>query len=1003
MKRMARQYVWGAVLLAVVICLLVQAGWLLDVPLLKTWLPGGPTMKCLTAAGMQATVLAILASSMSRWTDLRRWRPHLGCVALVLALAPLGMGAWILAVHLQVWPAPSIPGMWSIMPAPATGLSLLLYGCSLFLARQPRGAAWFGICTGLALAVAWLSLLSLVYGSDPGRPNLLFGQVSLPAAVTMLLVCAGLVFLRPYQGVVRIVSSPAPAGRLVRRLLPLAVFLTLLFGLVRLWAQQRWGFTTEFGAAFYSTVTTVILVGVILHHAHTVARLDRLREHTERKIARRHAESERRFRGIFNSTFQFIGLTTPEGVLLETNQSSLDATGVQAADIIGLPFWECPWWEHSPATQEKMRQGIQEAAAGRPVRFQTEYRAADGSLRPVDFSLNPVLDENGRTAFLVPEARDITEHRAATRDLESISQRLRLATLAADIGIWDWNIQTNELVWDELMHQIYQVPSTDSGLDYQVWESRLHPDDRPGVRAALKDALDGVRDFNIIFRIVWPDQSVHYLQTKAIVQRDENGLPLRMLGTNADITQKVMSEAGLLESEERFRHAFEYSAIGLALVDPDGAWLGMNKALCGIVGYTERELLGKSFRDISHPDDLHEEQDNINRLIRGDVTHYQMEKRYLRKDGSIVWVMLTSSLVKETDGSPAYFISQVEDITQRHEAERVLNYQQKQLRMLIEHTPAAVAMFDMDMCYVAASRRWREDYHLQSQPLLGRSHYEVFPEISPEWKAVHQRALAGSVESRDEDRFLRADGQEEWLRWEVRPWREVDGEVGGIVMFTEIITERKNAAENVRASLEEKEVLLREIHHRVKNNMQIISSLLQLQTSALHDPADVAIFQDCQARIHAMAMVHDRLYRSGSLSTINFGEHLRELASLMVRGQSGGMAHIRLDVRCDDVELDLDKAIPLGLIATELITNAFKHAFKGRESGCITIRLTRAEEKKMLLCISDDGIGLPSAAEPHSARTLGLRLVRSLSHQMRAQNKFSATAAGCCVEIAFDV
>jgi PAS domain S-box-containing protein len=985
------------------VCLLAHAGWILQKPLLASWLPGWPAMKCITATGMQATLIAILAAYLCRWGGLRRWRVPLGHAALGLALIPLVMGAWIMAVHLHLTPAPASAGAWGIMPTPAIGLSLLLYGCSLLFVRQPRSVFWFGLVSGLALALAWLSLVSLVYGNDPGQPNVLFGKISLPAALVMLLICTSLVFLRPHHGVVRIVSSPGPAGRLVRRLLPLAVLLAVSSGLVRLWAQQQWGFTTEFGAAFYSTVTTFILVAVILHHAHTVAQMDRQRELTEKRIARRHAESERRFRGIFNSTFQFIGLTTPEGILLETNQSSLDAIGVGAAEVIGLPFWECSWWSHSAEVQEEMRRGIQQAAAGMPVRFQTEYLSADGSIHPVDFTLNPVLDENGRPAFLVPEARDITSHRLATQKLESISQRLRLATMAADIGIWDWNVPTNELAWDGLMHQIYQVPGSGSLIPYQVWEERLHPLDRASTLAALRDALEGLKDFNLTFRIIWPDGSIHYIQAKAIVQRDDNGFPLRMLGTNADITKNVIAEASLLESEERFRHAFEYSAIGFALVDVSGSWLTVNKALCELVGYPESELMTRTYWDITHPDDLAADLDNVERLLRGETTHYQMEKRYLRKDGSILWGMLTASLVREADGSPAYFISQVEDITQRIEAGRVLNYQQKQLRMLIEHTPAAVAMFDLNMCYVAASRRWREDYHLQSQPLLGRSHYDVFPEIRPEWKEIHRRALAGEVASMDEDRFIRSDGQEEWLRWEVRPWREVDGDIGGVVMFTEIITGRKHAAETVRASLEEKEVLLREIHHRVKNNMQIISSLLQLQTSSLHDPADVAIFQDCQARIHAMAMVHDRLYRSGSLSTINFGDHLQELASLMARGQTGGIGHIRMDIQCDDVELDLDKAIPLGLIATELITNAFKHAFKKGTSGCITIRLEKCADQRMLLCVRDDGCGLPPDADPLSTRTLGLRLVRSLSHQMRAQILFPPAVSGCCVEVAFNV
>lgn len=715
------------------------------------------------------------------------------------------------------------------------------------------------------------------------------------------------------------------------------------------------------------------------------------------------ADREQRLRLIFDNALQFMGLLTPEGVLLEANQPSLDVIGVKAEDVVGLLFWECPWWRHSEKARICLRKSILRAAAGHRVRYQAEYAAQDGSLRVADFSLSPVCDENGKVVFIIPEGRDVTDEQQAAQQLENMTRRLHLATQAAKIGIWDWDLLTGSLNWDEQMRQIYGLKESSPDLTFETWRRMVHPEDQQAVSAALQQALVGKATFDMVFRILWLDGSTHYIQAKGVVHWDNEGHAIRMLGTNADITKQVMVEAGLHESEERFRHAFEYSAIGLALLEPNGTWMAVNKAVCDIVGYTESELMTMTFQDITHPDDLHKDLHNVERLIRGEITHYQMEKRYIHREGRTVWILLTASLVREQDGSPAYFISQIEDITQRHESEQVLKHQQEQLRLLIEHTPAAVAMFDLEMHYMAASRRWIEDYQLDPNRLLGRSHYEVFPEIGEDWRAIHSRCLAGAVESRDEDIFIRQDGRHDWLRWEVRPWVQVNGEIGGVVMFTEVITERKQAAERIRSSLEEKDVLLREIHHRVKNNMQIISSLLQLQTSALHDPADVAVFQDCQTRIHAMAMVHDRLYRSGNLSTINFGEHLKELAGLLIRGQAGGGKNINLDARCDDVELDLDKAVPLGLIATELITNAFKHAFKDRSSGTITVRLEPVGDSRMGLRVSDDGPGLTEGVDSSRPRTLGLRLVRSLSHQLRAQILFSPGDSGCCVEVIFDV
>lgn len=1131
-------------------CLTALTGWIFQVPILASWLPGWPMMKAWTAIGMILAVTSLILSAVSRSRRMRPWRRWLSAGSLVLAFALLILGLWLIREVLQLKAMPpevqmQAAGVWRAWPAAATSCSLIAFALALLSVRIPRGFSFFCLCIGASGALAWLGLINLTYGKVPDLPNRFFGTVSLPSSVVMLIFCVGVALLRPHEGLMRIWLSRRPSGHLVRQLLPLALLLTFIFGLVRLLAQEHWGFSTEFGTAFYSTVTLVILVMVIMRNAVLNERSERLKERSENRMSRsledsqraltqaraffeaapggmivvgsrgkivlvnsqmppmfgytaeemrgqdlemlvpdllkvlqvedRRAffknpgaagvsgslelpalrkdgaffdaevnlsplesaegvlmigairdiskrrgversleDSERKFRGIFNNTFQFIGQLTPEGILLDTNAPSLDGLGLSASDVIGKYFWDCPWWTHSSELQDKLKAAVEKAAAGEGVRFQTWYPGPDGERREVDFSLKPVKDREGAVIFLVPEGRDVTEmvdvqRQLLTKELQFKQEtdlqqkRLQLATEAGGIGIWDWDITHDRLIWDAQMRRIFQADERDGAFANVDWRDRLHPADREKAVELLNQSLRQGSDYETTFRIVWADGSTHYIQAKALIQRDASGVPVRMLGTNTDITSHVMAEAGLQESEERFRHAFEYSAIGFALLDPDGTWLAVNKAICHIVGYAEDELKKLTFQDITHPDDLSLDLENVGKLIRGEITHFQMEKRYIRKDRSVVWVLLTASLVKEEDGSPAYFISQVEDITQRHEAEQILKHQQDQLRMFIEHTPAAVAMFDLDMHYVAASRRWVEDYKLHADTLIGRSHYEIFPEIGEDWKAIHRRCLAGAVEYREEDMFLREDGSEEWLRWEVRPWREAGGKIGGVVMFTEVITERRRAAEKIRQSLEEKEVLLREIHHRVKNNMQIISSLLQLQTSALHDPADVAIFQECQARIHSMAMVHDRLYRSGNLSTLNFGEHLRELASLTAHGQGSESRRIQVQTQCEDIELDLDKAIPLGLIATELITNAFKHAFKDRPGGTIQITLARRGEKQMSLRVQDDGRGLPVDSKPGTARTLGLRLVRSLSHQLRAKLLFSSEGGGCCVEVTFNV
>jgi two-component sensor histidine kinase/CHASE1-domain containing sensor protein len=214
------------------------------------------------------------------------------------------------------------------------------------------------------------------------------------------------------------------------------------------------------------------------------------------------------------------------------------------------------------------------------------------------------------------------------------------------------------------------------------------------------------------------------------------------------------------------------------------------------------------------------------------------------------------------------------------------------------------------------------------------------------------------------------------------------------------IVERWRADEALRTSLQEKEVLLREVHHRVKNNMQVINSLLQMQAGYVHDPRDADFFRQCQTRIHAMALVHDRLYRSASLATIDLGAYLADLAQLVARGQSRRGLEVALETDCAAFEVSLDLAIPIGLAATEIVANAFRHAFPGRHTGRLAVRLRQTTGRGIVLQVADDGVGIAADIDPQRARSLGMRLISNLARQARAELRI-VRGAGTCFELHF--
>jgi two-component sensor histidine kinase len=267
---------------------------------------------------------------------------------------------------------------------------------------------------------------------------------------------------------------------------------------------------------------------------------------------------------------------------------------------------------------------------------------------------------------------------------------------------------------------------------------------------------------------------------------------------------------------------------------------------------------------------------------------------------------------------------------------------------------------------------------------LGKELWEIglFSDIAANRAAFRELQLNG---------YIRYDH----LPLETREKRKVDVEVvsnayeadGQMVIQCNIrdCSERVRLEQTIRASLEEKEVLLKEVHHRVKNNLQVISSLLHLQSQHTQDSASVQMFRESQDRVRSMALVHERLYRSKDLSQVDFTDYIQSLATHLFSSHQTDSDCITLAVDVHGIKLSIEAAVPCGLLLNELISNCLKHAFRGRDRGRIQIDLRPIYGREILLSVSDDGIGLPRGIDPRSGESFGMQLIADLVDQLHGR------------------
>lgn len=425
----------------------------------------------------------------------------------------------------------------------------------------------------------------------------------------------------------------------------------------------------------------------------------------------------------------------------------------------------------------------------------------------------------------------------------------------------------------------------------------------------------------------------------------------------------------------------------------------VNKSFEEFTGYQSEEVIGENPSFLHGPETSQETIDRISEKIRA---HQSLREEFInyKKNGTPYWVELDMSPFP-TDGKKyEYWVGINRDITKRKDAEFRLEESEKRYRSFFELSFDAIFEVDIEGNVLKCNKRACELFGYKRDELVGMHVLDLTPE---EYHHKQPETYAG----------IATTGGEAWER----VYQKKDGTVFPTEIHTEFYemegqkrliayvrdnTEHKKYEKEIGRSLKEKETLLAEVHHRVKNNLAIISGLLQMQVFNTEDKQVLAKLQESQARIQSIAMVHEKLYSSESFSEVAFDTYINDLLGMIEGSMSDFEKDISVEKDMDKVFLTVGQAIPCGLMLNELITNCYKHAFDGRTEGKIRISLEHKDDQ-VILSVEDNGKGLPRDFNIESESSLGMTIVNTLKNQLSGRLKVQSNDQGTAFTLTFEI